>query len=390
MESMSMAFKAILSNKKRSFLTMLGIVIGVVSIVVLTAIGQGTNAAVVSNIEGMGTNLLSVSVNVRRNNPVTLKGLRQMTMGSESIAHVAPVLTSSGTVKAGLTQYEDGSLIATTPGYDKIRSWSLRYGRFLTEPDHDNRSFVAVLGQEAAVELFGSVNAVGCTFIYQGYTFTVVGVLDEIGNSVSGSGDNLIVIPFSLGERLFRSKGISSFYVSATGSDTIDLAQSEVEAYMEKLMSQSTTSGSYRINNQSAMLEALNESTSQLTLMLAGIAASSLLVGGIGIMNIMLVSVSERTREIGIRKAIGATRGNILSQFLIEALTVSLMGGLIGLGLSWATCRFLAPVIGMTMVFSPSVALLAIGFSVFIGVVFGLYPAAKASGLKPIEALRHE
>ena len=200
----------------------------------------------------------------------------------------------------------------------------------------------------------------------------------------------MIVIPFSLGERLFRSKGINSFYVSATGSDTIDLAQSEVEAYMEKLMSQSTTSGSYRINNQSAMLEALNESTSQLTLMLAGIAAISLLVGGIGIMNIMLVSVSERTREIGIRKAIGATRGNILSQFLIEALTDSMMGGLIGLGLSWAACRFLAPATGMTMVFSPSVALLAIGFSVFIGVVFGLYPAAKASGLKPIEALRHE
>ena len=390
MESLSMAIKAILSNKMRSFLTMLGIVIGVVSIVVLTAIGQGTNAAVISNIEGMGTNLLSVNVNVRRNNPVTLKGLRQMTLASEAIAHAAPVLTSSGTVKAGLIQYEDGSLIATTPGYEKIRGWTLRYGRFLTEPDQNNRSFVAVLGQEAAVELFGSVNAVGCTFTYQGYTFTVVGVLGEIGNSVSGSGDNLIVIPFSLGERLFRSKGISSFYVSATGSDTINAAQAEVESYMENLMSQSATYGSYRINNQSAMLEALNESTSQLTLMLAGIAAISLLVGGIGIMNIMLVSVSERTREIGIRKAIGATRVNILSQFLIEALTVSLMGGLIGLGLSWAACVLLAPVIGMTMVFSPSIALLAIGFSVFIGVVFGLYPAAKASGLKPIEALRHE
>ena len=390
MESLSMAIKAILSNKMRSFLTMLGIVIGVVSIVVLTAIGQGTNAAVISNIEGMGTNLLSVNVNVRRNNPVTLKGLRQMTLASEAIAHAAPVLTSSGTVKVGLIQYEDGSLIATTPGYEQIRGWTLRYGRFLTEPDQNNRSFVAVLGQEAAVELFGSVNAVGCTFTYQGYTFTVVGVLGEIGNSVSGSGDNLIVIPFSLGERLFRSKGISSFYVSATGSDTINTAQAEVESYMENLMSQSATYGSYRINNQSAMLEALNESTSQLTLMLAGIAAISLLVGGIGIMNIMLVSVSERTGEIGIRKAIGATRVNILSQFLIEALTVSLMGGLIGLGLSWAACVLLAPVIGMTMVFSPSIALLAIGFSVFIGVVFGLYPAVKASGLKPIEALRHE
>jgi len=390
MESMSMAFKAILSNKMRSFLTMLGIVIGVVSIVVLTAIGQGTNAAVISNIEDMGTNLLSVSIFARRNNPVTLDALRAMNREHESIAQVAPLLNSTGTVKAGLILYEDGSIIATTPGYDQIRGWTLRYGRFLTEPDNDNRSFVAVLGQEAAVELFGSVNAVGLTMNYQGYTFTVVGVLDEIGTTVSGSGDNLIIIPFSLGERLFRSKGISSFYVSATGSDTIDEAQSVVEAHLDKLMSTSTSSSSYRINNQSAMLEALNESTSQLTLMLAGIAAISLLVGGIGIMNIMLVSVSERTREIGIRKAIGATRGNILSQFLIEALTVSLLGGMIGLGISWGACTMLAPALGMTMIFSPSIAFLAIGFSVLIGVVFGLYPAAKASGLKPIEALRHE
>ncbi len=390
MESMMMALKAIKSNKMRSFLTMLGIVIGVLSIVVLTAIGQGTNAAVISNIEGMGTNLLSVTVRARRNNPVTLKTLKALAEEDESIAYAAPILTTSGTVKAGLIQYEDGTLIATTAGYEKIRNWTLKYGRFITEPDVDNRSFVAVVGQEAATELFGTINAVGQTFSYNGYTFQVVGVLDEIGSTVAGSGDNIMIIPFTLGERLFNSKGISSFYVSASGSESIEQAQAAVENYMDKLMSASSSSSSYTVNNQSAMLEALNESTSQLTLMLAGIAAISLLVGGIGIMNIMLVSVSERTREIGIRKAIGATRSNILSQFLIEALTVSILGGLIGLILSWFVCVFLQPVIGMTMVFSPSIALLAIGFSVLIGVVFGLYPANKASKLRPIEALRYE
>lgn len=390
MESIMMAMKAILANKMRSFLTMLGIIIGVLSIVVLTAFGQGTNAAVISNIEGMGTNLLSVTIRTRRNNPVTLETLKTLAAKDDAIAYAAPMLTSTGTMKAGLIQYTDGSLIATTPGYEKIRNWTLRYGRFITDPDVDNRSFVAVLGQEAAVELFGTINAVGQTFTYNGYTFTTVGVLDEIGSSMAGSGDNVIIIPFTLGERLFSSKGISTFYVSATSSDVVAQAQSTLEDYMDRLMSSSSSSSSYSVLNQSSMLETLNETTGTLTMMLAGIAAISLLVGGIGIMNIMLVSVSERTREIGIRKAIGASRGNILSQFLIEALTVSLLGGFIGLGLSVAACALLEPVFDMTLVVSPQYAMIAILFSVLIGVVFGLYPASKASKMRPIEALRHE
>jgi putative ABC transport system permease protein len=197
----------------------------------------------------------------------------------------------------------------------------------------------------------------------------------------------LILIPFTLAERMFSQRGISSFYVSAASSGDVRTAQEAVTAYLKTVFS---TSSQYSVYNQTEMLSTLSETTATLTLMLGGIAAISLLVGGIGIMNIMLVSVSERTREIGIRKAIGAARGNILSQFLIEALVVSLMGGLIGLCIAAAACYFLGPMLDMTLTISPVVSMIAIGFSVFIGVIFGLYPANKASKLRPIEALRYE
>ncbi len=389
MQSVQMAFKSILGNKMRSFLTMLGIIIGVIAVVVLVSIGQGANKSVSSSIEKLGTNLLNVSISARRNNPVTfdsLDDLRQL----DDIAHVSPVSMSSGTLKAGLQQYEDGSLLATTPGYDLIRNYTVMEGRFLTAPDVDNRSFVAVLGQEAAEELFGSVHAVGQGFTFKGFPFTVVGVLDKIGSSMAGSGDNLVIIPFTVGERLFQRKGISSVYISAASSERVNDAEKSVTTFMDKLMVGASSSTTYRIYNQTSVLETLSTATSTLTLMLGGIAAISLLVGGIGIMNIMLVSVSERTREIGIRKAIGASRRNILSQFLVEALVVSLLGGILGLGISVLATRLLGPLLSMQLAVSPLIALLAVGFSLFIGVLFGLYPANKASRLLPVEALRYE
>jgi putative ABC transport system permease protein len=385
-QSLKMALKAILGNKMRSFLTILGVIIGVVAIVVLVAIAQGANASVVSRIEGMGTNLISVNIRARWQNPITLDDLKELAQ-DESISYVAPTVSVSGTVKAGVTTYDDGSIQGTVPGYEQIRNWKVRLGRFLQQPDIDNRTFVAVLGSEAATEMYGTTRAVGETFSLNGYTFTVVGVLEEIGSTVSGSSDNQIVLPFTLAERLFSQRGITNFYVSAVSSQQVTTAQQVVTDYLAKVF---TTSSQYNVYNQSEMLSTLNETTATLTLMLGGIAAISLLVGGIGIMNIMLVSVSERTREIGIRKAIGAARGNILTQFLIEALVVSLMGGLLGLGIAAAACFFLAPVLNMTLEISPTVAGIAIGFSVFIGVVFGLYPANKASKLRPIEALRYE
>lgn len=389
MQSIQMAFKSIMGNKMRSFLTMLGIIIGVVAVVVLVSIGQGANQSVSESIQKMGTNLLSVNINMRRNNPINLDRVNEMRR-LEGVAQASPVSNSSGTLKAGLNQYEDGSIIATTPGYDVIRNYSLKYGRFITEPDVNNRSFVAVLGQEAAEELFGSLRVVGESFIWKGYPFTVVGVLNEIGTSMIGSGDNLIIIPYTVGERLFQRKGISSVYVSAMSADDVSIAQESLTSYMDRLMVGAYSSTKYNIYNQTTALETLNTATNTLTLMLGGIAAISLLVGGIGIMNIMLVSVSERTREIGIRKAIGATRRNILSQFLVEALVLSLIGGLIGLGISVLATRLLEPVLEMTLNISPSIAALAVGFSLSIGVIFGLYPANKASKLLPVIALRHE
>ena len=391
-QSFKMAVKAIAGNKMRSFLTILGVVIGVVAIVVLVSIGQGANSSVVESIEGMGTNLITANINARRMNPIDLDSLNELAQ-NEAISYVAPIASVSGTVKAGTTTYDDGVVQGTTPGYESIRNWTVAEGRFLQQPDIDNRSFVAVIGSEAATEMYGTTHAVGETFSLNGYTITVVGVLEAVGSSASGSNDNQILIPFTLAQRLSNQTSISSFYVSAASSAQVEQAQAAVESYLEKAFENYNTRSfgtQYSVFNQTEMLSTLNETTNTLTLMLGGIAAISLLVGGIGIMNIMLVSVSERTREIGIRKAIGAARGNILTQFLIESLVVSLMGGLLGLAISVVAVKALAPVLQMTLTIPVNVAWMAIAFSVFIGVVFGMYPANKASKLRPIQALHYE
>lgn len=266
-------------------------------------------------------------------------------------------------------------------------------GRFLTQPDIDNRSFVAVIGAEAASEMYGTTHAVGETFTLSGYTMTVIGVLKANGESASGSNDNQILIPYTLAQRLSNSTGISSFYVSAASSDQVTQAQAAVEAYLEKAFEGYNTRSfgtQYSVYNQTEMLSTLSDTTATLSLMLGGIAGISLLVGGIGVMNIMLVSVTERTREIGIRKALGARTGSIMMQFLAESAIITCMGGLIGivLGLLGAYGICSLPVLGFKPAISIVTIVLATVFSSAVGIFFGIYPAKKAARLSPIEALR--
>ena len=389
-QSFKMAVKAIAGNKMRSFLTILGVVIGVVAIVVLVSIGQGANSSVVESIEGMGTNLITANINARRMNPIDLDSLNELAQ-NEAISYVAPIASVSGTVKAGTTTYDDGVVQGTTPGYESIRNWTVAEGRFLQQPDIDNRSFVAVIGSEAATEMYGTTHAVGETFSLNGYTITVVGVLEAVGSSASGSNDNQILIPFTLAQRLSNQTSISSFYVSAASSAQVEQAQAAVESYLEKAFENYNTRSfgtQYSVFNQTEMLSTLNETTNTLTLMLGGIAAISLLVGGIGIMNMMLVSVTERTSEIGLRKALGARPRSIQVQFLMESIILSLLGGLIGVVLGLMVSMLLASLMDIAFVLSPGAIALGVGFSLAVGVVFGWAPARKASNLNPIDALR--
>jgi len=395
-QTIRMALKAIAGNKMRSALTMTGIVIGVIAVVVLVAIGQGTTSSVTSSIEGMGTNLLTVNIRTYKN-PITTDDLDVLKQNG-SISGIAPTLTQSVTAEAGAVSYDSGSIVGTTPSYESIRNQTVVSGRFIKDPDLDNRSYVAVVGVDIADELFGTRNVVGETIKVDGYDFTIIGLLEEKGSTTSGSSDSQIIVPYTLAQRLYSETSVRTFYVSAASSADVTNAQAVVESYLNSRFGISADSSDntesisryYSVFNQSDMLSTLSDTTGTLTLMLGGIAGISLLVGGIGIMNIMLVSVSERTREIGIRKAIGASRGNVLTQFLVEALVVSLFGGLLGLGLAVGLAGILGRALSMTMVISPEIVILAIAFSMCVGVVFGIYPANKASRLRPIQALRYE
>ncbi len=391
-ETIKMAFSAIWANKIRSFLTMLGVIIGVMSVTVLMGIGQGTTASVTDSIASMGTNMLTVNIQTRRigfgqsrNNrnagakgTVILKAADVLSLkDNEYIQYVSPSVTGSLTVKAGSTN-TSASIQGVYPDYANIVNTELASGRYIIDADVENRSAVCVIGPDLAEDLFGNTNVVGNTLHVDGRKFRIVGVLD-------GSSSTLI-LPFTLAQRMLESTSITSFYVSATDSTTVGRAESAVNSFLYKKYQNDST---YSISNQEAMLETMEEMTGMLTLMLGGIAGISLLVGGIGIMNIMLVSVTERTREIGIRKAIGAKRRNILLQFLIESVVLSGMGGVLGLVRGYVVMAFFERYLGMEVAASASVAQLALGFSMFVGIVFGLYPANKASKLKPIDALHY-
>lgn len=404
-QSMKMAWHAVVSNKLRSFLTMLGIIIGVVALIVLVSIANGATSSVTDQISSMGSSYLTVTITDDKGNPLRLKELSDF-CEPEEVDKVAPVSWTSVTAK---TSYSNGTmtLTGTTGSYADIQGLELFSGRFLKQTDIDNNSYVVVITKDTATELLGRVDAVGESIKLNGKSFLVVGVLSDStsltqGAAVTSSSDSDDsdsssssvqlegYIPFSTMTRLADNVlDVTMFYASGTDEDSLEPAENALtELLMERF---GEDEDAFSIVDQSEIMEAMSSVTNTMSLMIGGIAAISLLVGGIGIMNIMLVSVTERTREIGIRKAIGAGRETIMLQFLIEALLVSLMGCLAGIGLSWVILKVAAVVMKNSMSFTMDmkVVWLSVAFSVLIGVLFGLYPANKAASKKPIDALRY-
>ena len=379
------AAKAVWTHKMRSFLTMLGIIIGIFAVTALISVGQSSNAAVTEQIEGLGSNLLTISI---RDDRADLKLDDVEQIGRlPGVGAVSPYISSTYTVKNGDTSMEDISVIGVTSDYQDIREYEVTEGRFISDKDNDNRLKVAVIGQDIAIELYSSLDVVGQEMSVNGTKYEIVGVLEEQGDDETVSGDELVIIPFVTAQRVMQNTTISTIYASAASAETVSIAQASLENFLKQY---STEDNGYSINSQDSILESLEEVSATQTAMLGGIAGISLLVGGIGIMNIMLVSVMERTRDIGIEKAIGATRRDILLQFLFEAIIVSGTGGLIGILLAEFGSGFIGQLMDTTVTVQSSVMLTALGFSLIIGVGFGIYPAIKASKLNPIEALRYE
>jgi putative ABC transport system permease protein len=384
---LKMAFMSIWSNKIRSLLTMLGIIIGISSVIVLVGLGQGTKDQIQSQIEKLGTNLITVNLTGRRSVAFTQQEIDSLKT-KPGIKEIAPALTQgSVNVKAGTKTYTT-SLEASTPEYSEIRKLYVSSGRFINQMDIDNRFHTAIVGIDVANELFGTTNVVGQAMSVNGVNFTIVGVLESQGSSAGGSGDDRIILPLSTAQRLLKNMDVRTFYVEANDKNSVDSAMGYLQLFLNNKFKNDTSS--YRVFDQTSLLDTANQTANSMTAMLSGIAAISLLVGGIGIMNIMLISVIERTREIGIRKAIGAKRRTILVQFLIESAGISCLGGIIGILIGFLTSRIVTALLKMPVSISSSVVIGAVAFSVAVGIIFGMYPANKASKLNPIDALRFE
>ncbi len=388
-ESLSSAWESILVNKMRSILTALGIIIGVAAVIAMLSVGESGKSTITNQISSMGTNLIMLNSN-SSSFRFSVKGAEYMKENSPHVSAAVPSVTSRLSIRVAGSA-ESKSVEGTTVDYLTVRNRTLLEGDFLNEEHIRYYRKVAVIGSQIATDFFGDGYAIGEKIRIAGQSFEIIGTLEAKGSSMVQNMDEVILIPITTMQRLIGRTTISTIYFGAINSDSTKVAMQEIEASLRSLYgSRADRTNVYFISSMDDLLETINTATQTLTIMLAGIAGISLLVGGIGIMNIMLVSVTERTREIGIRKAMGAKRRDVLIQFLIEAVILSLFGGFVGLLLGIGIALVISTIAGWAPYISISAVIMALTFSISIGIFFGLYPANRASKLDPIEALRYE
>ncbi|MCD7921152.1 MAG: ABC transporter permease [Clostridiales bacterium] len=392
-QSLKMALKSLAGNKLRALLTMLGIIIGVLALVVLVSLVNGATSTVTDSVSSLGSNLLTVTISDDKGDPIKLDTLTEWSK-EEDIGQIAPSASATATIKYG-SDSDSITVYGTTPSYYDVEELNLVLGRFLKTTDVDNNNYICVINETTATDLIGYLDCVGEEISLDGMKFTVAGVLEDDDSSLTSvfsSGSMVAYIPYTTLLRLSSSVStdITEFYVSAAdGSDT-DTAETAITALLMERFEEDEDA--FTVSSQNVLEDTVSSITSILTGLLGGIAAISLIVGGIGIMNIMMVTVTERTREIGIRKAIGATRGVILRQFLMEAVVLCMIGCAIGIFLSWIVLQLASVVassLSMSFAMNGRVVLISIVFCFIIGIVFGLYPANKAAKMKPIDALHY-
>ncbi len=392
-QSFKMAIRSIAGNKFRAFLTMLGIIIGVMALVILVSLVNGATGTVTDTINSLGSNLITVTISDDKGTPVTLSTLDEW-MDEEGIGAIAAAGQGSFTGKYDSTN-TTVTVYGTTPAYADINELNLLLGRFIKSSDVDNHTHVCVINEAAAETLIGYTDCLGVEISLDGVKFTVVGVLEDDDTSLTAvfSSESVVAyIPYTTLMRLSSSvtSDITSFMVSAEADSDMETAEAAITNLLLERFEDD--SDAFTVSTQDVLEETMSSITSILAILLGGIAGISLVVGGIGIMNIMLVTVTERTREIGIRKAIGAGRGAILMQFLMESVVLCMLGCAIGVFLSWVVLRVTNIVVSslsMTFSLNWTVVLIAVAFCFFIGVVFGLYPANKAAKMAPIDALHY-
>ena len=400
-ESFLMAWASLIANKMRSILTMLGIIIGVAAVIALVSIGNGVKQDIQNSISSLGSNLLMVMPGAPRTPGVrpsqgSMKSLK--VSDYQAISKLDGVKAASPyTANSYVTIYQSKNWTTTVSGvssnFQDVNNWTMAEGRFISSKNVENRERVAVVGQTVVKNLFAGEDPVGKEIRVKNIPFRVIGVLNSKGNGTMGNDqDDVIFIPYTTAmERVEGVDYLRMVYVVASDDNGIDRLQSDIENLLRVRHSiKDTNLDDFNIQNMKSIMETMEQTTGTLTLFLGAVAAISLVVGGIGIMNIMLVSVTERTREIGIRKALGATYFVIVTQFLIEAVVISLMVGLIGIALGIGASKLIGLASGMSTVISVPTIVLSFAFSMAIGLVFGIYPARKAAKLNPIDALHYE